>query len=112
MFVPYKPNKCCKKGGKQMTPHHVVPVADLSAPRKKGETRGERNFQNMSTTRHLAFVRTVRTTTSVARASTASSRNTAGSPAAFAKKRNDALKGGKKYNHGVASEAGALPPRR
>jgi hypothetical protein len=29
VLVPYSPNKCCSKGGKQMTPHHIVPKAQF-----------------------------------------------------------------------------------
>jgi hypothetical protein len=29
VLVPYSPNKCCSKDGKQMTPHHVVPKSQF-----------------------------------------------------------------------------------
>ncbi len=36
MLVPYSPNKCCPKGAKQKTPHHVVPKSQFKMPGKKG----------------------------------------------------------------------------
>ncbi len=37
MLVPYSPNKCCSKGGKKMTPHHVVPKSQFKEIGEKGK---------------------------------------------------------------------------
>jgi hypothetical protein len=37
VLVPYSPNKCCSKGGKQMTPHHIVPKSQFKEIGKAGQ---------------------------------------------------------------------------
>lgn len=37
MLVPWYPNKCCSKGGRQMTPHHVVLKSQFKEAGKSGK---------------------------------------------------------------------------
>jgi hypothetical protein len=104
MLVPYRPKSRCS-GCKGKTGHHPVPVAELSDPRKKGQTRGDARFPEYSAGKGPAICVTGKDHDSRTASGLLMEHGRVG--AEFTKNRNDAIGDAETYEFREGSEAAA-----